>query len=177
MATTRVLTTAEVPSELLVDIRRLLDESFAGHFSEDDWEHGLGGWHAIVTDGGAVVAHAAVVARTLHVAERPVRAGYVENVGAAPARERQGLATLAMTEINDVLRREFDMGALSTGAHPFYERLGWERWQGPTFVRSGAELIRTEDEDDGLMVLRFGPSADVDLTESLTCTDRPGEAW
>lgn len=177
MAKTQVLTTAEVPSELLVEIRRLLDESFAGHFSEDDWEHGLGGWHAIVTDGDAVVAHAAVVPRTLHVAERPVRAGYVENVGAAPARERRGLATLAMTEINDVLRREFDMGALSTGAHPFYERLGWERWQGPTFVRSGSEVLRTEEEDDGIMVLRFGSSADIDLASPISCETRPGDDW
>ncbi len=132
MATTQLLKTADIPDEVLREIRRLLDESFAGHFSEDDWEHGLGGWHAVVTDGDAIVAHAAVVPRTIHVADRPIRTGYVENVGTAPAREREGVASQAMVELVAVLRREFDMGALSTGAHRFYERLGWERWESET---------------------------------------------
>ena len=70
------------------------------------------------------------------------------------------------------------LGALSTGAHAFYGRLGWERWRGPTYVRtSGGAIERTEDEDDGVMVLRFGPSADLDLTLPICCEDRPGDAW
>ena len=48
---------------------------------------------------------------------------------------------------------------------------------GPTFVRSGAAAVRSEDEDDGIMVLRFGPSAGVDLTEPLSCEARAGDDW
>jgi len=48
---------------------------------------------------------------------------------------------------------------------------------GPTFVRSGSEVIRTEDEDDGVMVLRFGPSEVVDLTAPLSCQSRRGDDW
>ena len=58
------------------------------------------------------------------------------------------------------LPRHFELGALATGRWSFYERLGWERWRGPTFARDGDEVIRTEDDDDAVMVLRFGPSAD-----------------
>jgi hypothetical protein len=62
-------------------------------------------------------------------------------------------------------------------SHGVYERLGWERWRGPTYVRRGADLVRTEDEDDGVMVLRFGPSAGLDLTAPIACTERGGDDW
>jgi hypothetical protein len=82
-----------------------------------------------------------------------------------------------MTEITKSIRDEFEMGALSTDRHRFYERLGWERWAGPTFVRKGSEEIRTEEEDAGIMVLRFGPSETIDLTASLSCEARRGDDW
>jgi hypothetical protein len=82
-----------------------------------------------------------------------------------------------MAEINGIVRREYELGALSTARHGFYARLGWECWQGPTFVRDGEHLIRTEDDDDGLMVLRFGPSAQVQLAAPITCAPRPGDDW
>ncbi len=131
----------------------------------------------VVTDGGAVVAHAAVVGRELHVDGRPIDTGYVEGVGTAPAHQGEGLGTLAMREIGDLIRRHHDLGALATSAHGFYERLGWERWRGPTFVRTDGGLVRTPDEDDGIMVLRFGPTAAVDLGAALSCEARRGDDW
>ena len=131
----------------------------------------------VVTDGGAVVAHASVVPRELHVDGRPVDTGYVEGVGTAPARQGEGLGTLAMREIDDLIRRHHGLGALATSAHGFYERLGWERWRGPTSVRREGELVRTPDEDDGIMVLRFGPSAAADLGAPLSCEARRGDDW
>ncbi|MGV9316304.1 GNAT family N-acetyltransferase [Streptomyces sp. NPDC003691] len=48
----------------LAEIRELLDEVFEGDFSDEDFEHGLGGLHALVRDpGGRLVAHGAVVMR------------------------------------------------------------------------------------------------------------------
>ena len=176
MARIRRLTTAEASQDLLAEVRRLLDRAFAD-FSDDDWDHACGGWHVVVTDAGAVVAHAAVVPRVLEVGDRSFRTGYVEGVATAPARQGEGLGTQAMTEISAVLHHGFEMGALSTGRHSFYERLGWERWRGPTFVRHGPERIRTADEDDGVMVLRCGLSTGVDLTAPLACPSRPGDDW
>ena len=177
MHATRVLTTAEVPDDLLVQAQRLLADAFEGRFADEDWEHALGGWHVVVTERELLVAHAAVVPRVLEVANQPFATGYVEAVATAPDRQRAGLGSLAMVEATAVVRREFEMGALSTGSREFYERLGWERWRGPTFVRRGAEQVRTEEEDDGVMVLRFGPSSSVDLAAALSCEARSGDDW
>jgi aminoglycoside 2'-N-acetyltransferase I len=157
--------------------RPLLDEAFGGRFDDTDWEHALGGWHVLVTEGGTLVAHAAVVPRDLYVDGRPVDAGYVEAVATTPARQGEGLGTLALREVDRLLRRHHQLGALSTGAHGFYERLGWERWLGPTFVRTGEGAVRTPDEDDGIMVLRFGSTATVDLGAPLSCEAREGDDW
>ena len=173
----RLLTTAEASPDLLRAIRDLLVQAFEGDFSQEDWEHTIGGWHVVVADGGAPLSHAAVVPRILEVANRPLRAGYVEGVGTAPARQREGLGAIAMTEASKLIRGQFEMGALSTGHHKFYAALGWEKWLGPTYVRCSSETVRTEEEDDGVMVLRFGSSKDVDLTAPISCESRGGDDW
>jgi len=177
VAAVRVLTTTEASDDLLTAVRRLLVRAFEGDFSDEDWEHTIGGWHVLVADGDVVVSHAAVVDRILEVAGASVHTGYVEGVATLPGRQREGLGSLVMTEVTRLLHSEFEMGALSTGRHSFYARFGWERWQGPTFVRHGAETVRTEDEDDGLMVLRFGPSTEVDLAAPISCEARRGDDW
>lgn len=177
MATVRHFETAAASDDLLREIRMLLDDAFGGEFSDEDWEHTLGGWHVIVSDGDAVMAHAAVVPRRLEVAGRAFRAGYVEGVATVPSRQGEGLGSRAMEELTRLLRGEFEFGALSTDRYTFYGRCGWERWQGPTFVRQGSEVIRTEDEDDGVMVLRFGPSSAVELKAPILCEARTGDNW
>jgi len=161
----------------LVEIRRLLDDAYADDFAEEDWQHTAGGWRVIVLDGQSPVAHAAVVPRLLHVSERQFQTGYVEAVATLTSKQTQGLGALVMSHATSLVRAHFEMGALSTGRLDFYKRFGWEPWQGPSFVRDGAELIRTPDEDDGLMVLRFGPSACIDLAAPITCEQRSGDAW
>jgi aminoglycoside 2'-N-acetyltransferase I len=172
-----VAPTAAVRAPVLHRVRALLDEAFEGGFTEEDWAHTLGGWHVVVAERGTVVAHAAVVPRTLHAGPRRLRAGYVEGVATLPGRHGEGLGSRAMAAAGAVVRRDFEMGALSTGRHAFYERLGWERWRGPTYVRRRDRLVRTEEDDDGVMVLRFGTSREVDLTADLACDARPGDVW
>jgi aminoglycoside 2'-N-acetyltransferase I len=174
---TRLVTTGDAAGDLLAEIRDLLDEAFGGEFSDEDWDHALGGWHVVVLDGGRAVSHAAVVPRVLEVAGRPFATGYVEGVGTRPGREREGLASLALSSLDPLIRSNFELGALSTGTHGLYEGLGWERWRGPTFARYGSRLVRTEDDDDGLMVLRFGSSLDVDLAAPIVCEARAGDDW
>jgi aminoglycoside 2'-N-acetyltransferase I len=183
VAEVRVFRTEEAPADLLEAARWLCDEAFRddpdGPFGDDDWVHSLGGWHVVVVDDdGTLLGHAAVVARTLHVAGRPFRTGYVEGVATAPGRQGEGLGTMAMIEVNELLRGHFELGALGTGRWSFYERMGWERWQGPTFVRHpGGTDVRTEEDDEGVMVLRFGPSAAVDPRRPIACEAREGEDW
>jgi aminoglycoside 2'-N-acetyltransferase I len=82
-----------------------------------------------------------------------------------------------MTEAGSVVRERFEMGALNTGLAAFYVRLGWEIWLGPSYVRDGAELRRTAEEDGGILVLRFGPSAGFDLSLPISCEARSGDDW
>lgn len=177
MRTVESFTTTEASPARLGEIRRLCEAAFGPGFSDDDWEHALGGRHIVALDETAIVAHAAVVPRAIAVAARPFDTGYVEAVATHPIHQGQGLAATVMREVAGVIRDGFEMGALSTGLHDFYERLGWERWHGPSYVRADNELRRSEDEDDGIMVLRFGPSAEVDLMAAISCEARSGDDW
>lgn len=173
-----VVPTAALPEALRHSARALMDAAFDGDFSDDDWAHALGGWHALLVDRGEVLAHAAVVPRTVTVGTRDVRAGYVEAVAVAPARQRTGLGSRVMRALDDVVRREFEAGVLSTGEWPFYESLGWDRWRGPSFVRRADGTVeRTEDDDDGLMVKDGWAGDPLDRTAPITCDDRDGDAW
>ena len=88
----RRVASPELSPEDLRAVRRLLDEAFGGRFTQDDWHHTLGGLHVLALEEGELVAHAAVVDRTLRAAGHPLRTGYVEGVATRPDRRRQGLA-------------------------------------------------------------------------------------
>jgi aminoglycoside 2'-N-acetyltransferase I len=164
------------PSDIAA-ILDLLGKAFGDRFTPEDADHTFGGTHALVRDGDILLAHASVVPRRLIIGEHVLDAGYVEGVATLPSRERQGLGSSAMAALGDLIRAQFDIGALSTSATGFYRRLGWEKWQGPSFVVREGTRIRTEDEDDGLMVLRCDATADIELSWPIACDDRPGDAW
>jgi aminoglycoside 2'-N-acetyltransferase I len=154
-----------------------MTRAFDGDFTDDDWGHSVGGWHVVAIDAKAIVAHASVVGRELDVGDVRFDTGYVEAAATEPGRQGLGFGTTVMRAVAELIEAHHQLGALSTGEHHFYERLGWERWQGPAFVRNGDELIRTPDEDDGIMVMRFGSSSVIDLSASITCEARAGDDW
>jgi aminoglycoside 2'-N-acetyltransferase I len=53
---------------------------FGDELEEEDWEHALGGMHALAWADGRLVAHASVVQRRLLHGGRALRAGYVEGI-------------------------------------------------------------------------------------------------
>lgn len=176
----RVGTTDLAPAEVEA-IRDIMTLAFGDdeeeRFTDADWAHALGGVHVVVEVDGVILAHAAVVERELHVAGRPLRTGYVEAVATTPQRQGGGLGTLAMREVNALIRDRFELGALGTGSHHFYERLGWVSWQGPTFVRTSVGLERTPDEDGGILVFATPASPALDISAALSCEWRAGDVW
>ena len=116
--------------------------AFGDRFSDDDWAHALGGTHVLGVEGGSVVAHAVGGAPSARGGRRaPVCDGVRRGRGDAPRPGRaRASGPLVMTEAAAVVRRTYALGALSTSRHSFYERLGWERWLGPTYVRDGDGL-------------------------------------
>src|SRR4029450_8497435 len=69
--------TADLDLGVLGEARTLLYEAF-DQMTEDDWQHCLGGVHALVWDGPRLVGHASVVQRRLLHDGRALRAGYIE---------------------------------------------------------------------------------------------------
>jgi aminoglycoside 2'-N-acetyltransferase I len=66
--TLQVAHTSQVDTLVLAAARALLDEAFGGDFDDFDWEHALGGIHALAWDEGELVGHGAVVQRRLSTA-------------------------------------------------------------------------------------------------------------
>lgn len=161
----------------LGEIRTLLEAAFAGAFDDDDWRHALGGIHVWLTVEGRIAAHASVVPRMLTCSGTVVQTGYVEAVAVMPPHRRQGYGRAVMVRAGEVIRASDALGALSTGSHAFYERLGWERWRGPTFVDGAAGARRTPDDDGGIMILRTVRSPILDLDREIMCDWRSGDVW
>ena len=179
MTLLRRATTAELRDQELAALRGLVFGAFGGRFDEHDWEHTLGGVHVLAVEGGAVVAHGAVVPRVLETGGRELRTGYVEGVATRADRRGRGLATLAMREVGRVVEEGYELGALGDGSGipGFYQRLGWETWQGPTWVAGPDGRVRTAEEDGSILVLRTPATGTLDPAGSLTCDWRAGDVW
>jgi aminoglycoside 2'-N-acetyltransferase I len=169
--------TADLDAATLAAARALLEEAFAGELDDDDWEHGLGGIHALVWEVAELVGHASVVQRRLIHGGRALRAGYVEGVGVRPDRRRRGHAGAMMAALERVIRGAYDLGALGAtdAGAPLYAARGWQRWRGPTSQLTPRGIVRTPEEDGYIYVLPI--SAPLDLDGELICDWRDGDAW
>ena len=146
-------------------------------FDEDDFAHAMGGVHWLLEIDGRRVSHASVVERILEADGVPLRTGYVEAVATLPGEEGRGHGSTVMTAAGAHIREAYELGALGTGRISFYERLGWEVWPGPTFVRTSTGPVRTSDADGAILVLRTPRTPAIDLAGSLSCNWRPGDVW
>jgi len=169
--------TSELDAGTLAAAHALLAEAFAGHFDEHDWEHSLGGMHALVWDGDILVGHGAVVQRRLVHGGRALRAGYVEGVGVHAEHRRRGHAGALMGALEAIVRGAYDLGALGAtdAAAPLYAARGWELWCGPLSALTPAGVTRTPEEEGAVYVLPGATALDLDA--ELTCDWRDGDLW
>jgi aminoglycoside 2'-N-acetyltransferase I len=168
--------TGRLAPVVLGQARALLDDVFSGEFAVDDWEHCLGGLHALAWQGRELVGHAALVQRRLLHQGRALRAGYVEGVAVRADVRRRGHGDGLMEPLEQVARRAYAVVALaaSDAGAAFYAARGWLPWQGPTSVLTPTGIVRTPDDDDCVLVL---PGPDLDRTAELTCDWREGDPW
>ena len=172
-------TDALTPDELRA-IRALMAVAFGTGdeaFNDDDWSHALAGRHFVLDLDGKVVSHASVVERVVEIGGRAFRTGYVEAVATAPQLHGRGHGSVVMEAASEYIREAFELGALGTGRHAFYQRLGWQTWLGPAFVRAPDGERRTPDDEGYILVLRTPMSPAFDLTEAISCDWRPGDVW
>lgn len=177
----RVAHTAQLDDGELRAARALLDDVFAGDLDDSDWEHALGGMHALAYDGagGDVIGHASVIQRRLMHGGRALRAGYVEGVGVRSDVRRRGVGAALMDAIEGVIGKAYDLGALGAtdAAVPFYVGRGWRRWRGPSWALTPDGVVRTADEDGAIYVLALDGGAELTLDGPLMADWREGDVW
>ena len=175
----RLLTSALTPDEVDA-IRAILFAAFGDDpeeaFTEVDWDHALGGTHVVADLDGRIVAHASVVPRDIHAGDWPLATGYVEAVAVQPGEQGRGHGTAVMRVVAEIVA-SYELGALGTGEHGFYERLGWRTWRGPSSVRTDDGERPTPEDDGYLMVLVTPTSPPLDLDTPISCEWRPGDVW
>jgi aminoglycoside 2'-N-acetyltransferase I len=177
MREVRTAHTADLDEATLTTVRRLLDAVFGEDMTDEDWDHALGGVHALVWEGDELIGHGSVVQRRIIHGGRALRAGYVEGVAVRADRQRRGHGGALMAVLERVVRGAYELGALGAtdeGA-ALYTAHGWKRWEGPTCALTPEGIVRTEEEDGFVYVLPV--SAALDLSGELTCDWREGDVW
>ena len=169
--------TADLSAQDLAAARALLYDVFGDELEESDWEHALGGVHALVWEGEELIGHASVVMRRMLHDGRALRCGYVEAVAVRADHQRRGHGGALMEAVERVIHGAYDLGALGgtdEGA-PLYLRRGWQVWQGPLFALTPDGVVTTSDVDGAVYVLQS--SAPLDQSGELTCDWRDGDVW
>jgi aminoglycoside 2'-N-acetyltransferase I len=180
MSSVRRLSSDELTPRDVMSLRALFDAAWPDPddgFTDEDLEHARGGVHFMVEEDGDIVSHASVIERELHAGRHRLATGYVEAVATLPTHRRRGFGSAVMEQVGDHIDRTFRLGALGTGLHSFYARLGWIVWAGPTFVRTERGLVRTPEEDGHVLVRQTPTSPHLDLSAPISCDWRSGDVW
>jgi aminoglycoside 2'-N-acetyltransferase I len=172
----RLAHTADLAAATLTTVRALLDHAF-DEMAADDWEHALGGMHALIWEGAELVGHGSVVQRRLLTGGRALRTGYVEAVAVRPDRQGRGYGAAMMAALERVIHSAYDLGALtsSQAGVPLYHARGWQLWQGPFSVLRPNGITPSPDVRGAVFVLPT--QVPLDLTSELTCDWRDGDPW
>ena len=177
--TARLIHTSDLDNDTRQQAHLLLTEAFGGfaEFTDSDWEHALGGMHAVIVHRGALIAHAAVIQRRLLYQGTALRCGYVEAVAVREDWRGQGLGHAVMDAIEQVIRGAYQVGALSASpaGEKIYRPRGWLQWQGPASVLTPTGPIRTPDDDGSIFVLPV--ELNMDPHAELACDWRDGDVW
>ena len=151
-----------------------------GPWRPEHWEEIGPGPHVVAEDDdGSLLAHACVAWVPVTIGSTTLRAGYLEDVATRPDIRSRGYGTAVVVATHPLIRAGAEIGFLATGSQPFYERLGWTTWRGPSSViEVDGSRTPTPEEDGFLMVLRVPdtPEVSVDLPISRPRRD-PEEAW
>ncbi|MGH3969573.1 MAG: GNAT family N-acetyltransferase [Mycobacterium sp.] len=175
--TARLVHTADLDGDTRHSAHQMVVDAFAGEFTDTDWDHALGGMHALIWHRGAIVAHGAVVQRRLIHRGTALRCGYVEAVAVRDDCRGQGLAIAILDACEQVIRGSYPLGALSSSdrGRRLYTLRGWLPWRGPTSVLTPGGPTRTPDDDGSVFVLPVGIS--LDTSAALMCDWRDGDVW
>ncbi|MFD4625185.1 GNAT family N-acetyltransferase [Streptomyces sp. NPDC058475] len=176
--TTRLRTahTADLTPAELRAARTLLDDAFDGGFSDEDWDHGLGGIHVLVHDERGLAAHGSVIQRRVLHRGRSLRVGYVEAVGVRADARRTGLGGRVMAEVERIVEGAYPLGALSASEEgaALYAARGWQLWPGRICALGPDGIVRLPEEE-GTTYLRPSSAGPLDPAYDLVFDWRDGD--
>jgi aminoglycoside 2'-N-acetyltransferase I len=133
--------------------------------------------HILGRLNGKLVSYVAFITRWLQMGNKPLmRAAYIEGLAADLEYRNKGFASQIMNRAAAEIQ-DFDIAALSTGSHGFYERLGWKIWEGPLYARKEIELIAMPEEQGCVMVYALPKTPPLDITAPLSIEWRALEPW
>ncbi|MFJ5833227.1 GNAT family N-acetyltransferase [Streptomyces sp. NPDC093089] len=175
--TVRTAPTHELGAARLRAVREMLDAAFGGDFSDDDWDHTLGGVHAWIEDERGVAAHGAVVLRHALHRGRSHRVGYVEGVAVREDLRRRGLGGAVMAELERVVDGAYVLGALGTSADgaALYRGRGWEVWAGRLEALGPGGIVRLAEEEGSVLLWRAAGRPLPDPADPLVFDWRDGD--
>ena len=174
--TIQVIAHQELPSNQLHAVLSLCAEAYDEPFATfEPWAGNA--VHVLGYLGTTLVSHAMWVERLLQPQGMPLlRTAYVEAVATLKAHQQQGYGTAIMTRLQTEIA-SYDLGGLSENpdVRDRYQRLGWEPWRGPLFIRTDSGLLPTPDEH--CMILRLPGTPPLNLDGALSAEWRMGELW
>jgi aminoglycoside 2'-N-acetyltransferase I len=151
-----------------------------GSWREEHWEDIGPGPHLVIERRGELLAHACIDWIHVRVGEFPLLAGYIEDVATRADARGLGFGSALIEAARPLIEEGAELGLLGTGSHVFYERLGWVRWTGPSWVMEvDGTLTRTLEEDDAIMALFVPRTPEAVTTDLPIARPRrdPEEAW
>ena len=132
--------------------------------------------HLVGCYRNTLVCHALWVTRHLQAGPNPsMRTAYVEAVATDAEYRKRGFASAIMKHLIGEIQ-DYDLAALSPSSVAFYERLGWELWHGPLFIRTDDDLIPSVDDEE-VMIFRLPKTPALDVHAPLSAEWREGELW
>jgi aminoglycoside 2'-N-acetyltransferase I len=173
----RTAHTADLDGDALAAARGLMAAAFGDAFEDADWEHALGGIHALAYVDGELVGHASVVMRRMVHGGHALRAGYVEAVAVHADHRRRGHGGAVMAPLERVIRNAYDLGVLGAtdAGAALYRSRGWQRWEGRLSALTPNGVEHTPEEEGYVYVLPG--DTPLDLAGELTCDWRDGDVW
>ena len=182
--TLQVIAAQQLPASVRSEIQLLCNSAYGEDLSYLFAAYTVD-WYILAHLDNRLVGNAMIVTRWLQAGHGPLlRTAYVEMMATAPGYQGRGIGSSVMQRLAKVAADGgYDLAALCPADTGIYNRLGWEYWIGPLFIRRsicpGKEtpaLIPTPEEQ--VMVLRLPETPTLDLRQSLSAEWREGgELW
>ena len=150
-------------------------------FSDADWEHALGGMHALISQHGALIAHAAVVQRRLLYRDTALRCGYVEGVAVREDWRGQGLAGALMDAARTGAARRLPTRRVERvrggQAHVHLARLAAVARSDFRACACGRDAHPRRRQRAVRVAGGLPNDLELDTTAEITCDWRDGDVW